>query len=96
MKTFSLPTKLFLFSTLLAAAVECGGGDPGAGTGPGTDTGTMEMTTVQGRVADANGTQAQTYGGAGSLAARGTVSPASPRSASVSEAALRFAQSRTS
>ena len=29
----------------------------------------MEMTTVQGRVADANGTQAQTYGGAGSLAA---------------------------
>ena len=70
MTSFSLPTKLFLFSTMLATAVECGGSDNGTGPGTNPDPNTSgEMSTVKGRIADGNGTQAQKYGGTGSVAA---------------------------
>jgi hypothetical protein len=64
MRASSLPTRLFLFSTLLVAA-ECGGGSTANNT-----------STLQGHVSVADGTQAQslkilsgTFGGSGSVSA---------------------------
>lgn len=64
MKSYSLPTKLFLFSTLLATAVECGGSGSSSGS----------MSTLQGGVSDSGGSQPQslkiaTFGGSGSVTA---------------------------
>lgn len=67
MKAYFVPTKLFLFSTLLATAIECGGEDGGM---------TSNMSTIKGRVSDNNGSQPQSlkilsgkFGGAGSISA---------------------------
>ncbi|HRI53551.1 MAG TPA: hypothetical protein PLW65_25580, partial [Pseudomonadota bacterium] len=63
MKTYLRSTKLFLFSTLLATAIECGGGTSG-------------MATLKGRVSDGAGSQPQSLrilsgslGGSGSASA---------------------------
>lgn len=69
MRTYSLPTKLFLCSSLLASVANCGGGTSGS-TGA----------TVQGRISDGSGSQTQSLrilsnklGGAGSVASAATV-----------------------
>lgn len=68
MKTLLFPAKLFLFSTLLASAAQCGGGGPGGETG--------DTSTLKGRVSDGGGSQAQglrilsgSFGGSGSVSA---------------------------
>ena len=72
MKTYSLPTKLLVFSTLLATAINCGG-DSGSNSGANT-------ATAKGRVSDSNGSQPQSlkilsgsFGGSGSVAAASKV-----------------------
>lgn len=56
MKSYSLPTQLFAFSTLLATAVHCGGGESSG-----------SMSTLKGHVSDGSGSQSQAFGGSGSI-----------------------------
>lgn len=69
MKTYSLPTKLFLCSSFLVSVANCGG-----------DTSASNGATIQGRISDGSGSQAQSlriqinkFGGSGSIASAATV-----------------------